>query len=57
MLIPIVLKTLAIVASCVGLWLYVDYPLLSAIAEANGLHAELIAEGEHYDYLARLTNS
>ena len=38
-------------------WLYVDYPLLSAIAEANGLHAELIAEGEHYDYLARLTNS
>ena len=25
MLIPIVLKTLAIVASCVGLWLYVDY--------------------------------
>lgn len=38
-------------------WLYVDYPLLSAIAEANRLHAELIAEGEHYDYLARLTNS
>ena len=35
-------------------WLYVDYPLLSTIAEANGLHAELIAEGEHYDYLARL---
>ena len=38
-------------------WLYVDYPLLFAIAEANGLHAELIAEGEHYDYLAKLTNS
>ena len=35
-------------------WLYVDFPLLSTIAEANGLHAELIAEGEHYDYLARL---
>ena len=38
-------------------WLYVDFPLLSTIAESNGLHAELIAEGEHYDYLARLTNS
>ena len=37
-------------------WLYVDFPLLSTIAESNGLHAELIAEGEHYDYLARLTN-
>ena len=35
-------------------WLYVDFLLLSTIAEANGLHAELIAEGEHYDYLARL---
>ena len=35
-------------------WLYIDFPLLSTIAEANGLHAELIAEGEHYDYLARL---
>ena len=38
-------------------WLYVDFPLLSTIAESNGLHAELIAEGDHYDYLARLTNS
>lgn len=36
-------------------WLYVDFPLLSTIAESNGLHAQLIAEGEHYDYLARLT--
>ena len=36
-------------------WLYVDFPLLSTIAEANGLHAELIAEGEHYDYLARIS--
>ena len=35
-------------------WLYVDFPLLSTIAEANGLHAELIVEGEHYDYLAKL---
>ena len=36
-------------------WLYVDFPLLSTIAEANGLHAELIAEGEHCDYLARIS--
>lgn len=38
-------------------WLYVDYPLLSAIAEANGLHSQLVAEGDHYDYLARVTFS
>ena len=36
-------------------WLFVDFLLLSTIAESNGLHAQLIAEGEHYDYLARLT--
>lgn len=36
-------------------WLYVDYPLLKSIAESCGLQAELVAEGEHYDYLARLT--
>lgn len=36
-------------------WLYVDFLLLSTIAESNGLHAQLIAEGEHYDYLARFT--
>ena len=36
-------------------WLYVDFPLLSTIAESKGFHAQLIAEGEHYDYLARLT--
>ena len=34
-------------------WLYVDFPLLKSIAESCGLHSELIAEGEHYDYLAR----
>lgn len=38
-------------------WLYIDFPLLSTIAESNRFHAELIAEGDHYDYLARLTNS
>lgn len=35
-------------------WLYTDYPLLKSIAESCGLHAELVAEGEHYDYLARI---
>lgn len=34
-------------------WLYVDFPLLKSIAETYGLHGELVAEGEHYDYLAR----
>ena len=34
-------------------WLYVDFPMLKSIAESCGLHGELIAEGEHYDYLAR----
>lgn len=38
-------------------WLYVDYPLLRTIADANGLNASLIAEGDHYDYLARLTKA
>ena len=36
-------------------WLYVDFPLLKSIAESCGLQGELIAEGEHYDYLARLS--
>ena len=35
-------------------WLYVDFPLLKNVAESCGLHVELVAEGEHYDYLARL---
>jgi len=34
-------------------WLYVDYPLLSTVAASCGLKAELVAEGDHYDYLAR----
>lgn len=36
-------------------WLYVDFPLLSAIAQSCGLKAELILEGDHYDYLAKIT--
>lgn len=36
-------------------WLYVDYNTLQRAALANGLSCELLQEGEHYDYLARLT--
>jgi len=38
-------------------WLYVDYPLLKTIAESRGLSVELIAEGDHYDYLAKITKT
>lgn len=36
-------------------WLYIDFATLQGYAEDNGLKAELIVEGEHYDYLAKLT--
>ena len=36
-------------------WLYIDYNTLQNAALANGLQCELILEGEHFDYLARLT--
>ncbi len=36
-------------------WLYVDFATLSYYAQENGFRAELLAEGEHYDYLARLS--
>lgn len=36
-------------------WIYVDYNTLQNAAHANGLECELVMEGEHYDYLARLT--
>lgn len=35
-------------------WLYVDFPLLKTIAETCGLAADMIVEGDHYDYLARV---
>lgn len=35
-------------------WLYLDYNTLQNAAIANGLNCELVLEGEHYDYLARL---
>ena len=36
-------------------WLYLDYNTLQNAANANGLECELILEGNHYDYLAKLT--
>ena len=36
-------------------WLYLDYNTLQNAAVANGLKCELVLEGEHYDYLAKLT--
>lgn len=36
-------------------WLYVDFDTLAYYAEENGFKAELVANGDHYDYLARLT--
>lgn len=35
-------------------WLYVDFQTLSYYANENGFSAELVCEGDHYDYLARL---
>ena len=36
-------------------WLYIDFETLAFHAAENGFDAELVMEGEHYDYLARLT--
>ena len=36
-------------------WLFLDYNTLQNVAFANGLQCELILEGEHYDYLAKLS--
>lgn len=36
-------------------WLYLDYNTLQNSALDNGLKCELIREGEHFDYLARLS--
>jgi SAM-dependent methyltransferase len=37
-------------------WLYVDYNTLQRAASYNNLTCELVMEGEHYDYLSRLTH-
>ncbi len=36
-------------------WLYVDFQTLKLLAESNGFGCELVQEGDHFDYLARLT--
>ena len=36
-------------------WLYIDFQTLSLYAAENGFQAELVKEGKHYDYLAKLT--
>ena len=36
-------------------WMYIDYNTLQNAAISNGLSCELIIEGEHFDYLARLS--
>lgn len=36
-------------------WLYLDFESLSLAATKNNFSCEKILEGEHYDYLARLT--
>jgi SAM-dependent methyltransferase len=37
-------------------WMYIDYNTLQNAAHGNNLQCELILEGEHYDYLARLSH-
>lgn len=36
-------------------WLYIDFQTLSIYAAENGFKAELVKEGTHYDYLAKLS--
>lgn len=36
-------------------WLYLDYNTLQNAAHDNGLQCELVMEGNHFDYLARIT--
>jgi 2-polyprenyl-3-methyl-5-hydroxy-6-metoxy-1,4-benzoquinol methylase len=36
-------------------WMFIDYNTLQNAAFASGLQCELILEGEHYDYLAKLS--
>ena len=38
-------------------WLYIDFETLAFHAEENGFVAELVAEGDHYDYLAALRSA
>ncbi|MCR5697132.1 MAG: class I SAM-dependent methyltransferase [Marinilabiliaceae bacterium] len=35
-------------------WIYIDADTLTQVANANGYNVDIVAEGEHYDYLARI---
>lgn len=35
-------------------WLYLDYNTLENVASANELQSQMVLEGEHFDYLAKL---
>lgn len=35
-------------------WLFLDYNRLALLAQSNGWHCEMVAQGPHHDYLARL---
>jgi len=37
-------------------WLYLDFETLKLACETVGLHCELLLDGEHFDYLARIKN-
>jgi len=37
-------------------WMYIDYNTLQNAAHANGMQCELLLEGAHFDYLARLSH-
>lgn len=36
-------------------WLYIDADTFRQVADENGYTIEVVAEGEHYDYLAKIT--
>ena len=36
-------------------WIYIDADTLKERAARNGYAVEVVAEGEHYDYLAKIT--
>ena len=36
-------------------WLYLDFETLNMACQAVGLQCEKVMDGEHYDYLAKLT--
>jgi SAM-dependent methyltransferase len=37
-------------------WLYVDYKTLQKVVHAHNFNCELVSEGNHYDYLVRISS-